>query len=263
MLIVCPHCATEHDVPEGDIGLAGRKVRCRGCREVWQAAPAESAGAAPDTVSEAAIPAPEPAAEVLPPEALGATPAEDTPAPSRPRKPASPRKQARRRRAAASPARPWRLRPALIALGVLVAITVLIGLRVPIVRAAPQTARLYAALAIPVNLRGLDIANLTSRLYTEGGNRLLVVEGAITNVTSGARPVPALRFAVRDGKGAELYVWTARLDKHELAAGELLFFRNRLAAPPSEGRNVEVRFIDNGGRDEPLAAREGGAAPRS
>ena len=268
MLITCPHCGTEHEVPADFMGPSGRKVRCRGCREIWQAAPTVPESE-PDATS---LPtdAPETATvEVLPPEAAAETALEDAPqdapqdvpAPRAPRRPTRNRTGARK--APAVPSRPRMMRAGLTAAALLVAITLLIALRAPIVRAAPQTARLYAALSMPVNLRGLDLGAFTSHLYTENGARLLVVEGAITNVTRQPRPVPALRFAVRDAKGAELYVWSAKPDKTELAAGETLSFRKRLAAPPAEGRNVEVRFLDEGEQAEALMAREGGGKPQS
>jgi predicted Zn finger-like uncharacterized protein len=268
MLITCPHCSAEHEVPEDFLGAAGRKVRCRSCREIWHADPTlpeQVAAAEADAVAPPAEPAPETATvEVLPPE----TPAEIVsdqvqPAAPVPRRPARPRNAGGSRRRATANPRPRMLRVGFVAAAVVVAATLLIALRAPIVRAAPQTARLYAALAMPVNLRGLDIGSFASHVYTENGGRLLVVEGAVTNVTRQPRPVPPLRFAVRDGKGAELYVWTAKLDKSEIAAGETLPFRKRLAAPPPEGRNVEVRFIDDNEQAAALTAREGGDRPRS
>jgi predicted Zn finger-like uncharacterized protein len=260
MLITCPHCSTAHEVPEDFIVPPGRKVRCRGCRAIWLAVPSgqEAEQQELSTVSPQAEASPESAAvEVLPPEA----PVEVA-TPRVPRRPARSRNASATRKGQAA-ARPGLRRAGMIAGAVLVAITLLIALRAPIVRAAPQTARLYAALAMPVNLRGLDLGPFTSRLYTENGTRLLVVEGAITNVTRQPRPVPALRFAVRDDKGAELYVWSAKPDKAEIAAGETLPFRKRLAAPPPDGRNVEVRFLDDGERAEALTAREGGGKPQS
>ncbi len=268
MLITCPHCGTDHEVPADFMAPAGRKVRCRGCREIWLASV---------TVPESepdATPLPGDAAEtaqgeVLPPEAPAAPPAQDATenAPQDVSPPRAPRRRTRNtgnaRKASVTSTRPRVMRAGLVATAVLVAITLLIALRAPIVRAAPQTARLYAALSMPVNLRGLDLSAFTSHLYTENGARLLVVEGAITNVTRQPRPVPALRFAVRDAKGAELYVWSAKPDKAELAAGETLSFRKRLAAPPAEGRNVEVRFLDEREQAEALMAREGGARPQS
>jgi predicted Zn finger-like uncharacterized protein len=259
MLIICPYCSAEHEVPDDFSGPSGRKVRCRGCREVWQAMPSIPEQEHDALPLQADAP-PEPAAvEVLPPEA----PARTAPAPRAPRRPTRARGAAGLRKAPATTGRPAMLRAGVIAGAVLVVVALLVALRAPIVRAAPQTARLYAALSIPVNLRGLDLGAFTSHLYTENGARLLVVEGAITNVTRQPRPVPALRFAVRDAKGAELYVWSAKPDKTEIAAGETLSFRKRLAAPPNEGRNVEVRFLDEGEHAEALTAREGGKPPQS
>jgi hypothetical protein len=115
--------------------------------------------------------------------------------------------------------------------------------RADVVRLMPQTASLFAAVGLPVNVRGLAFTGVTTSRDTHDGTPVLVVEGSI--VGSGVAPaaVPPLRFALRDEKGQEIYSWTAPPPRAALGAGETQTFRSRLAAPPAESRDVVVRFV--------------------
>ena len=120
----------------------------------------------------------------------------------------------------------------------------LVGWRAEVVRFLPQTASLYAAIGLPVNLRGLAFANVASATETHDGVPVLVVEGAIVNAKDRAAEVPRLRFSVRNQQGQEVYAWTALPSRSVLAPGETLTFRSRLASPPPEAHDVLVRFFN-------------------
>ncbi len=237
MLIVCPHCATPHDLPDDFIGDAGRKVRCSSCREIWHAErPAPDMEAAPaPTDAETAI------SDDIPAE---------NPAPSEPiAKPARTRKRESKRpvpRKALANERFGALKRnwsgAAIAASLCIFV-MLVSLREGIVRFAPQMAGLYATIGLPVNLRGLQFDNIATQLFTEGDTKLLVVSGDVANPTGHPIKLPSLRFALRNSQGVEIYSWTARLDKDELDPGESLPFKRRLATPPADGRDVQVRFL--------------------
>ncbi len=119
----------------------------------------------------------------------------------------------------------------------------LIAFRADVVRAVPQTASLFAAVGLPVNLRGLDFFDLKTIREVHDGVSVLAVEGAIINSAKKTADIPRLRFSVRNEAGQEIYSWTALPTKTSLAAGETLPFRSRLASPPPEGREVVVRFF--------------------
>lgn len=129
---------------------------------------------------------------------------------------------------------------AVVVLGILAA--VLVSWRVAVVRVAPQTARLYAILGLPVNLRGLAFEGVTLGYETADGVPVMVIEGAILNTTKASAAVPRLRFAIRNAARLETYAWTALPAVPQLAAGESVAFRTRLASPPSDARDVLVRF---------------------
>jgi predicted Zn finger-like uncharacterized protein len=111
------------------------------------------------------------------------------------------------------------------------------------VRFMPQTAVLYRMIGLPVNLRGIEIKGVASRMLDDNGVQILVIDGDLQNVSGRKVDVPRLRFAVRGNDGQEIYVWSAQADKASLQPGETLNFRRRLAAPPNDGRDVSVRFL--------------------
>jgi hypothetical protein len=119
----------------------------------------------------------------------------------------------------------------------------LIGARNEVVRYLPQTASLFAAIGLPVNLRQLDFENVHITRETQGGASILLVAGKI--VSKGRTPlkVPRLRFAARNGTGQEVYVWTAKPERNVLKPGETLDFQSSLAKPPADATDVMVRFF--------------------
>jgi hypothetical protein len=158
--------------------------------------------------------------------------------------------QARRRfRLPQLPHIPVPLLPVTTAALVLVIVGLIAG-RHSVVRAAPQTASLYAAIGMPVNLRGLSFKDIRTSREVQDGVPVLLVEGKIVAVGEKPVEVPRLRFALLDVKGAEIYAWTTVASRSVLGSGEEIPFRSRLAAPPPEGRDVRVRFF---GRFDTLA----------
>jgi predicted Zn finger-like uncharacterized protein len=142
----------------------------------------------------------------------------------------------------------WRLRWPLTAwqtaiVALIVINAALIIRRADVVAWVPQTASLYASIGLPVNLRGLDFADVTTKKEIRDGVQVLVVEGKIVSIAKQAADVPRLRFGVRNEAGREIYSWTALPDRKVLPAGETMEFHSLLAAPPREGREVVVRFF--------------------
>lgn len=119
----------------------------------------------------------------------------------------------------------------------------LIGARASIVDAWSPAASMYRAVGLPVNLRGLEIVGVRSRIHDEGGRSLLVVEGEIANVSGRRLPVPQIRLSLRSEHQREVYAWSEASPRSELDAAERIFFRTRLASPPQESREVLVRFL--------------------
>ena len=96
---------------------------------------------------------------------------------------------------------------------------------------------------LEVNLRGLMFKDVKITSETVDGKPVLVIEGVITGEASKPVELPRLRFSVRDAQGAEIYAWNAVLEQPVLKPGERAWFKSRLASPPPEGRNIDVRFF--------------------
>ena len=118
--------------------------------------------------------------------------------------------------------------------------------RAPVVAAVPQMAKIFAAIGLPVNLRGVEIRDVVSKVVVEQGTPQLIVEGEIVNIAKTEAKLSRLRFAVRSEKGQEIYSWKAAVDKPALEPGEHLKFRRRLVSPPDGSADVLVRFETRG-----------------
>jgi predicted Zn finger-like uncharacterized protein len=259
MLIVCPACTIPYQIEPTAIG-DGREVCCARCQTTWFAAGeplaavsfAQHQGAAGSgemesgwaedslATAEQAPTETETEAPPLAPDLDGAAPASaaglaediDCFAALRARRLES----MRRRR--------WQPDLAAIILTLFVINAAVVGWRADIVQLLPQTASLFAAFGLPVNLRGLSFANVTTAKETQEDVTVLVVEGTIANTTAAPVEVPRLRLAGRNEGVGEIYTWTALPDRAVLGAGETLPFRSRLASPPADGRDVVVRFFN-------------------
>ena len=272
MLIACPNCSTSYTIDPASLGEAGRTVRCARCKTTWFASKPELATAGTDddptpaigvirpdqrmqdraegtgaeehtsetvTQDEEAAQAPvtiadaPPIAPEEPPTAAEATEADEIENFAARRK----RLQARRNKERRSSR--W---TALIL--VLFAFNVaLVGARSEVVRFFPQTASLFAAVGLPVNLRHLKFENMRISKETQEGLSALVIEGTIVSVASKATEVPHLRFAARDAAGQEVYTWNALPSRSILGPGEKLDFRSRFVSPPPNATDVMVRFF--------------------
>jgi predicted Zn finger-like uncharacterized protein len=283
MLIVCPSCSTSYTIESGSLGLAGRTVRCARCTTTWfvDASTAEmtavvGAGAdafeahdfsgviRPDrsndhggsnmepgddgaaylgagTPEKAAISARTIVAHapsLVPTTEPSAVAPESVPDEIENFAVRRKRLQARRKQSRRSSR--W---TALIL--VLFAFNVaLVGARSEVVRFFPQTASLFAAVGLPVNLRNLKFENMRISRETHEGVSSLVVEGSIVSIANKPTEVPRLRFAARDNAGQEVFTWTALPSRSILGPGENMEFRSRFVSPPENAVDVIVRFTN-------------------
>ncbi len=224
MLIDCPGCAKSYHIIKAALGPNGRRVACPRCDTIWFVA-ASAERIEPDQSATIEIPA-EDIVLRRPRKKSGFN---ASPAPS-----------------AASP-RPGGLflflknlctGAALLAFGM-----GFIGFRTEIVRLWPECGTGYAALGLPVNLRGLELRDLRTVSTRDTGGPVLRIEGEVANVRSAETEVPPIELTIRDRDGHVLYSWTATPQRHRLAAGESVLFRARLAAPPPEGHDIVARFV--------------------
>jgi predicted Zn finger-like uncharacterized protein len=130
-----------------------------------------------------------------------------------------------------------------VILALIIVDAILVGWRNDFVRILPQTASFYSMLGLPVNLRGLALDGVTTTTEQHEGVPILVVEGSVVNDSRKIVDVPRLKFVVRNSANEEIYSWTAVPPRATLPPGETVSFRSRLASPPTDGRDVLVRFV--------------------
>jgi predicted Zn finger-like uncharacterized protein len=280
MHIICPHCTTSYAIDLATLGVAGRTVRCSRCKEVWLARPEDAvavvasvpatAEAGPadgdrdaaaewealareDDRQERDMPVIESpsisadwsadrasAAEADWPAAARNDP-ENTEA-GRPGRPSWLPRLWKPRAPVRAPGKSFASLPATCAaMGALV--LALIIWRIDVVRLLPQTATFYKMVDLNVNLRGLAFKDVKISNETVDGKPVLVIEGEIIGEAHKTVELPRLRFSVRDAQGAEIYAWNAIMEQPVLRPGERAWFKSRLASPPPEGRNIDVRFF--------------------
>jgi predicted Zn finger-like uncharacterized protein len=275
MQIVCPHCSTSYGIDPAKLGEAGRTVRCSRCKEVWLARAEDAvefvhqaqarAGADQDGEQDAAAEWAAMAREND--DASDGAPHVESPSIAGDWRGASDwQAEANNDRHDAdgelSGRFPWldkiikpgagrptsrgtapiSLATACAAMGAL-ALAIVIW-RTEMVRLLPQTAAFYKLVGLDVNLRGLKFRDVKVSSEMVEGKPVLVIEGAITGESNRAVEIPRLRFSVRDAQGAEIYAWNAVLEQSVLRPGERAQFKSRLASPPPEGRNIDVRFFN-------------------
>ncbi len=283
MNLTCPSCGVTFFVESGQLGPAGRRVRCGDCRHTWHQKPvAEEPAPAPAPEPAADEEAAEQAAEQAAAKAAAepfapseadtavdeASEAPETPAPAESEPPA---KSARSdapagapagreagggervsRRAFAKPARPQRKKPRVsLAVGWVIYAVVAIGLasgfyfgRAPLVAAIPEMTRLYDLLGLeeePFDL-GLELREVKSVRRLIDGERVVVIEGLVVNLSTQDRQVPPLSASVTDAEGIELDRWTFHAESASLAPGATTRFETVAKNPPREG-NLGIDFV--------------------
>jgi predicted Zn finger-like uncharacterized protein len=275
MHIMCPHCTTSYAINPATLGAAGRTVRCSRCKEVWLARPEDATEAVAhpamaaagarhgnrhDAASEwDARAGQQDEGEEIPrvdsPSISGDWPTESD---AEADWASSARHELDDAEFDAPRRRPWRLgrggfrgetgspfvslSTACAGMGALA--LALVIWRADVVRLLPQTGAFYRMVGLEVNVRALAIKDVKISSETVEGKPVLVIEGVITG--RGGKPIelPRLRFSVRDAQGAEIYAWNAVLDQPVLNPGERAWFKSRLASPPPEGRDIDVRFFN-------------------
>ena len=269
MQIVCPHCSTSYEIRPSALGEAGRSVRCSRCKETWLARAedaVEFAGHAMAGTNESGRDDAGGWNDYGQGREDSNTPHVDSPSIAGEWQGSAENEESNGWSTELDGERPGRLSwlgklmptrtvgrvprftahfsltTACAAMAALVMATVI--WRAELVRLLPQTAAFYNLVGLDVNLRGLKFKDVKVSSETVEGKPVLVIEGSITGESNKPVEIPRLRFSVRDAQGAEIYAWNAVLEQSVLKPGERAQFKSRLASPPPEGRNIDVRFFN-------------------
>ncbi len=234
MILTCPSCSARFTINTELIGQAGRKVRCGSCGHTWRQLP---------TVENDAQPPPQGPIEVEP-----EYNERDAIRTVRRRSAAALRSRARRGAGGRGRIIGWS------ALGVVVVLLVgglWLG-RGPIVTALPEAARFYDLFGIGAEApgQGLALQEVTSVRRTFDGQRRLIIEGVVANVSQNARPVPTLRASLHDAAGQELAAWYFSTDVKSLSPGERTTFSTLAQSPPDGATELTINFVAEAPQDK-------------
>ena len=276
MHIVCPYCTTSFNINPAALGATGRTVRCSRCKETWLARPEDALETvAPAMVAAGPAPAQRDVAaewDTMAQEEDSQTPMVESPSISADWPSQAPQHEAEADWTTAArhdlhdeeDEQPKRSRlrelfrlppfppiPMLRGAGLTATCAAMAALvlaqivwRNDVVRLLPQTAGFYRLVGLEVNLRGLTFKDIKITYETADAKPVLVLEGMIVSETKKPVEIPRLRFSVRDAQGAEVYAWNAVLEQTVLKPGDRAWFKSRLASPPPEGRNIDIRFFN-------------------
>ena len=219
MILTCPNCGTRYKTDRGRLAPPGGNVRCAKCLAVWFQAVSEVDDAVEPDANESRI------------EQNNSEPSESE----------APAKQIslRKNRSLLALIAGW----AALFLFVGAFAWAAIALRHDIATVWPQSAPFYAAINLPVNIRGLALTDIAHDRVVENGENVLRISGRVSNVSDGELPVPGIGISLRDNDGREVYAWTINSGIGVLAPGQSRPFLTRLPNPPPEMQNIDVDFV--------------------
>jgi predicted Zn finger-like uncharacterized protein len=240
MILTCPSCSTRYQTDSARFAPPGRNVRCAKCGHVWfQTAP--EAEPEPEPVFEdvtGAVPEPPP------PVAVAAAPTLAGIVKPAAKQAEAPRPKSRKR------AKDGLLADA-VAWAALIFLAVTIGwvgvlYRQTIVDLWPGVAPLYDVLGLAIQSEGITLTDVAYQHEVEDGKPVLSVSGKVVNVSDRELPVPTIRVMLSDEMRHEIYHWTFDAGVQSLRPGGESAFVTRLASPPPEARNLNIRFAEAG-----------------
>ncbi|MEP0519018.1 MAG: zinc-ribbon domain-containing protein [Hyphomicrobiales bacterium] len=286
MKIACPNCSTKYSLKEQALGDSGRKMKCAKCEHVWLALPPQEAEPnvpAQETFTAAQVSdedtVPDNWDEKQWDQDLAWEDAEDAKKVSAAQNASSEaashyetadeakekrhlrhilnRAVAATKSATDSILRAllwlkglnWKEQVAVVS-GLLMPLVLVGGIYVSrdrLVSQFPDLASLYDAVGIHVNLQGLTFEDVRTVRRPENGVAVLVVEGAIRNITNETMQIPQLHF-ILSGRNREVYSWQDNTASDQLPSGERIEFRTVLASPPDVADQLHVRFFNKNSR---------------
>jgi hypothetical protein len=122
--------------------------------------------------------------------------------------------------------------------------------RAPLVAVVPEMTRLYDLVGLKDGVLekgeafefGLDLRDLKTVRRQINGERVVVIEGLVVNLSNQDRQVPPLRLSVIDADGVVLDHWIFQAESGALAPGATTRFETVAKNPPREG-NLAIDFV--------------------
>ena len=264
MILTCPECATRYLAKDNSIGPNGRTVRCSRCETTWFVAADSDELALKDNQTETITAASAAGGQSL---AIPTIPvlaeneSSDTDVKADVRDDSVEmnttdeivkgvhvdiRDRAddqRRRRRLRTVGLIW-LIPLLI---LCMAAGLAYVMRQDIVRKMPATATLYKQLGIEVTLSGLSLEAPMSRTTLIENKTILVVNGAVRNISGSPQQVPLIEFSLHDKSGAELTSWFVETSAKTLEKDGRVTYTSEYPNPPLDAVTMKYKFEDGHG----------------
>lgn len=237
MIIACPSCATQHNLPNDDFVSDGSIIKCDSCGHSWLEARAV------EVIDITATNRQENHPHHFPPENLPTIP-QAPDAEMEAARIAKAVKQAERKKQEAERIRRKKIR-GWMTFAACICAPVAVAALFPetVVRTLPGSIAIYEKLGRNVNVRGFEIANITHQYLMANGTRVLAIRGEIRNVSGRAKTIPSLHFSLRSKNGKPLYQWNLNgVSKRPLAANASTTFLTRIAEPPKSADDFQIRF---------------------
>lgn len=239
MILTCPECATRYLTKENAIGPNGRTVRCAKCDTTWFVASEADELSLQDNQS--------PVEEIVPETKIGVADGfrsgSMAAAPSAPGAHVVMRDKVdkeRRRRRLTSVGLIWAVPLFLLFVASILGYV----FRQNIVNGIPQMATLYKTIGVDVKLSGLNIEDPTTRSALVDGKPVLVINGAVKNITSKDQDVPMVELSLHSQDGEPLVTWLVDVNKERLSKNERVTFVSEYPNPPVDAVKLRYRFAD-------------------
>ncbi|WP_026942326.1 MJ0042-type zinc finger domain-containing protein [Hellea balneolensis] len=248
MILTCPECSTRYLTKENAIGPNGRTVRCAKCDTTWFVASEADTLTLQDNQS--------PVEEIV-----QATTEDMAGEFGKNRVPEAPGAHVvmrdkvdkeRRRRRLTSVGLIWAVPLFLLFVASILGYV----FRQNIVNGVPQMATLYKTLGVDVTMSGLNIEDPITRSALIDGKPVLVVNGAVKNITSKDQDVPMVELSLHSKDGEPLVTWLVDVNTPRLAKNERVTFVSEYPNPPVDAVKLRYRFAD----ETATAAMSGGSA---
>lgn len=116
--------------------------------------------------------------------------------------------------------------------------------RAELVKAWPQSATLFAAIGLPANLYGIDIARVQVRDGIDARGQRIIVAGVLRGVGSQPVAVPYLKVRLLDREGVEKASWLVDPGISLLNPGQAHAFETQRRNPPRGQLTAVVAFAE-------------------
>ena len=219
MILTCPECSTRYVVDPAAIGASGRTVRCSRCGHTWAEPP-------PDDLPKSVPPRLPPIESTDP---IVRRPQRGTNLPALPRE-----------RESRAPAVLW----VLVVLVFAGAVAAAAWQRDLIMVRVPASEYVYDLVGLGPEPpgAGLQLLDVSPKMTTRDGKRVVTISGYIVNISDTSRVVPPMVGIVYDRNEKEIYRWRFPAPSPKLLIRERMPFSTELVDPPENGTRVNVTF---------------------